>query len=123
MWIVSLFMKNKAIERGDWLKVILGGGIGLFLFIFLFIRSLAYGNPIDISIIMTLPPVFVILMGVVFERQRPSLVEYIGVIVSFIGAAVVILADGAGKAGSNNMLGDILAVASTICYAFYLVII
>lgn len=123
MWIVSLFIKCAKIDRSDWLKVILGGSVGLFLFIYLFIRSLAYGNPIDISIIMTLPPIFVILIGVIFQKQRPSLIEYIGVIISFIGAAIVILANGSGKAGSNNLLGDILAIASTICYAFYLVII
>ena len=123
MWIASIFVPKQKILGKDWIKVVLGGAVGLFLFIYLFIRSLAYGNPIDISIIMTLPPVFVILIGVIFQKQRPSLIEYLGVIISFAGAATVILADGAGKAGSNNILGDILAIASTICYAFYLVII
>ena len=123
MWLVSLFTKHKAIEKGDWLKLILGGSIGLFMFIFLFVTSLKYGNAIDISIIMTLPPIFVILIGVIFLHQRPSWIEYLGVVVSFAGAATVILADGHGEAGSNNFLGDLLAIASTLCYAFYLVIL
>ena len=123
MWLVSLFMRCSRIDKGDWLKLILGGAIGLFLFIFLFVTSLKYGNPIDISIIMTLPPVFVILIGVIFLHRRPSLIEYVGVVVSFVGAAIVILEGGHGHAGSNNLLGDILAIASTLCYAFYLVIL
>lgn len=123
MWLASLFMKNRHIDRSDWLKLILGGGIGLFAFIYLFITSLRYGNPIDISIIMTLPPMFVILIGVIFLKRRPSLIEYIGVIVSMAGAVVVILAGQAGKNGPDNLLGDLLAVASTLCYAFYLVIL
>ncbi|MCH5220550.1 MAG: EamA family transporter [Muribaculaceae bacterium] len=123
MWLVSMFVRCSKIDRGDWLKLILGGAVGLFLFIFLFVTSLKYGNPIDISIIMTLPPVFVILIGVIFLHRRPSLIEYIGVVVSFIGAATVILEGGHGRAGSNNLLGDILAIASTLCYAFYLVIL
>ena len=123
MWITSLFIRHKSIAKNDWLKLILGGTIGLFLFIFLFVTSLKYGNPIDISIIMTLPPIFVILIGVIFLHQRPSWIEYLGVVVSFAGAAIVILADGHGKDGSNNILGDILAIASTLCYAFYLVIL
>lgn len=123
MWLVSLFMKNKAIARHDWLKLVLGGCVGLFLFIYLFVTSLRYGNPIDISIIMTLPPLFVILIGVVFQHQRPSLAEYLGVVVSMAGAVVVILAGGTGHNGSDNLLGDLLAVASTACYAFYLVIV
>lgn len=122
-WIVSLFVKTQKIARHDWLKFIVGGVVGLFGFISLFVTSLRYGNPIDISIIMTMPPVFVILIGVIFKHQRPSWIEYLGVAVSFAGAVTVILANSAGKAGSDNLLGDLLAIASTICYAIYLVII
>lgn len=123
LWLASAFVKCDRIARGDWPKLALGGVVGLFLFIFLFVTSLRYGNPIDISIIMTLPPVFVMLIGVVFQHRRPSLLEYIGVVVSFAGAVIVILAGQAGRNGSDNLLGDLLAVASTLCYAFYLVIL
>ncbi|MBD5224632.1 MAG: EamA family transporter [Bacteroidales bacterium] len=122
-WIVSLFMKCERIARQDWLKIVLGGAIGLFAFIYLFIESLRYANPINVSIIMTLPPVFVILIGVIFQHRRPSLLEYIGVAVSFVGAFIVIASDGHGTKGSDELLGDLLAVLSTICYAFYLVIL
>lgn len=122
-WIASLFMKCEKINRHDWVKFITGGAIGMFLFIFLFVTSLRYANPIDISIIMTLPPVFVILIGIIFQKRRPSLLEYIGVAVSFAGAIVVITAGKSGANGSDNLLGDLLAVASTICYALYLVIL
>lgn len=123
MWITSLFLKTEKIQKSDWWKLIFAGTIGLFLFIYLFITSLKYGDPIDISIIMTLPPVFVILLSVIFLKQRPVLIEYIGVVVSFVGAAIVILDGGKGHAGSNNLLGDILAVCSTLCYAIYLVVL
>lgn len=123
MWLASLFMRNHKIDSSDWLKLILGGAIGLFAFMYLFITSLRYGNPIDISIIMTLPPMFVILIGVMFLKRRPSAVEYAGVAVSMAGAVVVILAGNSGKNGPDNLLGDLLAVASTLCYAFYLVIL
>lgn len=126
-WIASAFVKCESIEKEDWLKVVLGGFIGLFGFIFLFIQSLEFGSAIDISIIMTLPPIFVILIGVIFLKRRPGWMEYLGVAVSFIGAAIVIL----GGAGSSHVtkhsphpiLGDCLAIASTICYAFYLTIL
>ncbi len=122
-WIVSIFMKCERIERQDWLKIVLGGAIGLFAFIYLFIESLRYANPINVSIIMTLPPVFVILIGVLFQHRRPSILEYIGVVVSFAGAFIVIASGSHGTKGSNELLGDLLAVLSTICYAFYLVIL
>ncbi len=122
-WLASLFVRNARIDRGDWKLILLGGVIGLFGFIYLFVMSLRYGNPIDISIIMTLPPMFVLLMGVLFRHARPSWIELAGVAVSFVGAVIVILDGNSGKAGSDNLLGDALAVASCICYAFYLVIL
>lgn len=126
-WFASAFLKCENIERQDWLKVVLGGFVGLFGFIYLFITSLKYGSAIDISIIMTLPPIFVILIGVIFLHRRPGWMEYVGVAVSFVGAAIVILG-GAGKSAASHhnpdpVLGDLLAIASTICYAFYLTIL
>ena len=122
-WLASLFVRNARIDRADWKLILLGGVIGLFGFIYLFVMSLRYCNPIDISIIMTLPPMFVLLMGVLFRHARPSWIELAGVAVSFVGAVIVILDGNSGKAGSDNLLGDVLAVASCICYAFYLVIL
>ncbi|MCM1290990.1 MAG: DMT family transporter [Prevotella sp.] len=122
-WIVSLFIKNDKILKDDWIKLILGGFIGLFGFIYLFVTSLRFANPIDVSIIMTLPPIFVILIGVLFRHQHPSTLEYVGVGVSFIGAFIVIWSGNSGKAGPDNLLGDLIAVASTVCYAVYLVIL
>jgi len=88
---------------------------------YLFNLSLRYADPIDVSIIMTLPPVFVVLYHIIFQRARPALLEYIGIAASFAGAVLVILC-GHDNAGSHNLLGELLALASTICYAFYLVV-
>lgn len=128
-WIASAFIKCENIQKEDWLKVVLGGFVGLFGFIYLFITSLKFGSAIDISIIMTLPPIFVILIGVIFLKRRPGWMEYTGVAVSFIGAAIVILGGvsrGHHVVNHHNpdpILGDILAISSTICYAFYLTIL
>ena len=122
-WLASAFVRNTPIARADWGRLALGGVVGLFGFIYLFVMSLRYANPIDVSIIMTLPPVFVILIGVLFQHRRPSWLEGAGVVISFVGAVIVIAGGGTGKAGQNNLLGDCLAVASCICYAFYLVVL
>ncbi|MDE5844360.1 MAG: DMT family transporter [Muribaculaceae bacterium] len=123
-WLVSIFIKDKPIEHEDWLKLFLGGAIGLFLFIFLFVTSLRFGSAIDISIIMTLPPIFVIVMEIIFCKRRPAMLEYLGIVVSFAGAAFVIASNGSGSgSGSNPLLGDLLAIASAACYAFYLFIL
>lgn len=120
-WLASAFAHNSRINRSDWKFIVPGGTVGLFLFIYLFVLSLRYANPIDVSIIMTLPPMFVILINALFRRSRPGAMELLGVGVSFVGAVTVILAGGTGNAGSDNLLGDLLAVASALCYALYLI--
>lgn len=123
-WIASLFIKDRPIDHHDWIKLFAGGAIGLFGFIYLFVMSLRFGNAIDISIIMTLPPIFVILMEVLFSKRRPSLLEYLGIVVSFGGAVIIIASKGTtGAEASNRLLGDLLGIASAICYAFYLYIL
>lgn len=121
MWLASLFIRTEPIEGGDWTRLFFGGAVGLFSFMYLFNLSLRYADPIDVSIIMTLPPVFVVLYHIIFQRARPALLEYIGIAASFAGAVLVILC-GHDNAGSHNLLGELLALASTICYAFYLVV-
>lgn len=125
MWLASVFLKTTPLQRSDWRPVILGGSLGIFLFIFLFNISLHYGDPIDISIIMTLPPVFVILIGVIFLHRHTSWLELTGVGVAFAGAFLVIATGHSEEAhgGSHRLLGNLFALASTVCYAFYLVII
>lgn len=123
-WLASFFVKCQRIEKGDFIKIASAGLLGLFAFIALFVTSLRYGSAIDISIIMTLPPMFVIIMGILFRHQRPLALEYIGIVVSFIGAVIVIVAGGGVTHKSPDPLwGDFLAICSCICYAFYLFIL
>lgn len=121
-WLVSIFTHSDRIARADWWRLIVGGAVGLFCFIYLLNLSLKYANPIDVSIIMTLPPVFVLLIGVLFQHNRPSLMEYVGVVVGLAGAVVVILGGSGGRDGQSNLIGNLIALASTVCYSIYLVI-
>lgn len=121
-WLVSVFMKCEPIERKDWGRLVLGGAVGLFSFIYLFNLSLSYADPIDVSIIMTLPPVFVILIGVIFRHRRVSWLELSGIVVAFAGAVIVIVSGKTKDGDGSHVVGDVLALASALCYALYLVI-
>lgn len=122
-WTASLFVKPDKIDRKDFPRILIGGGIGLFLFIYLFNLSLRYANPIDVSIIMTLPPVFVILINVIFRHFRPSIKEILGVLLGLAGAVIVIMAKHTDAKASDALLGNLLALASALCYAIYLVVL
>lgn len=122
-WLASLFVHPDKIDHKDFPRILLGGGLGLFAFIYLFNLSLRYANPIDVSIIMTLPPVFVILINVLFKHSRPSWLEIGGVLLAFAGAVIVILAKHSDMRASDAFKGNMLALASALCYAVYLVVL
>ncbi len=123
-WLSSLFIKGDTIEKQDFLKIVIGGALGLFGCIYLFVIALDYGSAIDIAIIMTLQPAFVMLIEVIFLHRRPDLTEYAGLAISFIGAALIILTGHTGTSHANDLLlGDFFAVCAGICFAIYLVIL
>ena len=123
-WLASLFTKWQTITAGDMKRLFVGGAVGLFGCIYLFVVALKYGSPIDISIIMTLPPAYVILMEVLFRGRRPNILEYSGVVISFVGAAIVIMGGHHGDVeGSDFLLGDFIAALSALCFAIYLVVL
>lgn len=123
-WLSSIFIKCDKIERHDFFKIIIAGALGLFGCIYLFVVALDYGSAIDIAIIMTLQPAFVMLIEVAFLHRRPDLIEYLGLFISFVGAAMVILAGHSGAGHENHLLlGDFFAICAGICFAIYLVIL
>ncbi len=122
-WLASLFVRKDPIERTDFLKIFLGGGVSLFLFIYLLNVALKYGNPIDISIIMTLPPLYVILYEIIFKHRKPSLLEVVGMLIAFGGAVIVIASGHQSKHAPNPVLGDIFGIVCGVAYMAYLLIL
>lgn len=124
MWIASAFIKNSVIERKDWLKIILGGAIGLFMFMYLFCVSLRYASPVTVSIILTLPPIFVIFGGAIFLHRKLSARGLLGAFLGLAGAALVILLQPhESHIAPDPLKGSLLAIGSAVCYAFYLMIL
>lgn len=121
-WIASLFAKCTPLRRSDALKVLLGGGLTLWAFIEFFNLAVAFGNPVDVSVVMTLPPVFVALIGVCFMHVRVSWIEVLGLVLGLAAAVVIVIGGGTGHDGKDNLLGIIFAVISCLAYAFYLII-
>lgn len=122
-WIASLFIKRGNVERQDLPRIVFGGGITVFFFVYLLNVALKFGNPIDVSIIMTLPPMYVIIYQIIFKHIKPHWLEVVGMLVAFAGAVVVIVSGHESKHASNPLLGDLFAVLCGIAYMAYLLIL
>lgn len=124
-WLTSIFIKKEKIARQDMLQVFFAGFVGLFSCIYFFVSALKYGSAIDVSIISTLPPAWVILIETIFLHKRPSWLVYSGIVISFCGAALVILTGNHAPSptASNYLLGDFFALLCSMCFAIYLVLL
>lgn len=122
-WIASLFVKKDLIEKADFLKIFLGGGVTVFFFAYLLNIALKYGNPIDVSIIMTLPPIYVIIYQIIFKHMKPSWLEVVGMLIAFAGAIIVIASGHETKHAPNPLLGDFFAILCGLSYMAYLLIL
>jgi drug/metabolite transporter (DMT)-like permease len=124
MWIASLFVKTQKIEKSDYRVLFFCGFIGMFGFMYLFNLALKYGSAIDVSIIMTTPPVLVIIYDIIFRKMRFSRMELLGVVMALLGAVMIILIhSGASSKGGDVILGDIFAFASAVVFTGYLIAI
>ena len=120
-WISSMFIKRVAIDKADRKMVFLGGLFGLFPFVFFFNMALQYSSIIDVSIIMTTPPVLVVLISMVIDKTKVSLMNALGLFLCIAGAVFLILVSSSHKGPGRDMLGNLFAVISSFGYAFYII--
>ena len=120
-WFSSIFIKRVAIDKSDRKMVFLGGLFGLFPFVFFFNMALQYSSIIDVSIIMTTPPVLVVLISMVIDKAKVSLMNALGLFLCIAGAIFLIMVSSSHKGPGRDLLGNIFAVISSFGYAFYII--
>ena len=93
-WFSSIFIKRVAIDKSDRKMVFLGGLFGLFPFVFFFNMALQYSSIIDVSIIMTTPPVLVVLISMVIDKAKVSLLIALRLFVCIAGSLFLLMVSG-----------------------------
>lgn len=119
-WIASFFIKDNKIEKKDALTILLSGLLGLFPFMVFFNMAIEYSSVIDVSIIMTTPPVIIAIASIFVYKTKISLQNGIGLFLSIGGAIFLILIGGTHQTADRSLMGNIYAVISACCYAFYI---
>jgi drug/metabolite transporter (DMT)-like permease len=85
--------------------------------------SLAFTSIAASTTIVTTVPVWVVLLVWATRGQRPSALTGVGVAIAIGGGALVALGDVDGlDAGSNPLLGNLLALAAAVTYSAHLLL-
>ena len=93
--------------------------VGGTLFFFLSIKAVS--NPAVVSFLANMNPLFVVIMGIIFLRERLNTLEIIGIIIIFIGTVIISL-KGSSNIDSIFIPGVQYIIISGIIYSIAAVI-
>lgn len=94
--------------------VVVGGGMGNFIPMFLFPLAQERVSSSMAAILDSLVPMFILLFGFLFFGIRSRVWQVVGVIIGFSGAALLIGIDTGG--GHSDVFHSLLIIVATACY-------
>lgn len=112
--------KRIRIERGDRLKMLLLGVLVIPLNQFAFLIAIGLTTPSNAALFYATTPVFVMILSALMLNERALLFAKIGVVIGFIGIAIVIFERGVDFA-SDYTYGNLLMVVAVTSWAIYTV--
>lgn len=104
----------------QFVHICLGGFFGVTINISFFFLGLPKTNSINAPVIASMSPIFLYLISTFFLRERPHRKVLIGILVSFIGAMIIIFSpyilDGSISIEQKNdeLLGNLFLVVATL---------
>jgi len=121
-WLVSLFLPYERVRRADRLKLFFAALLGVSLNQLPFLIGLANTSPVDASIIITLSPIFVMLLSAMVLKEPITSKKVFGVLLGAAGAMLIVLVSHHNHSGVSSLWANLLVFSSTLTYAGYLVL-
>jgi drug/metabolite transporter (DMT)-like permease len=129
-WLVALIVlapvavprlrREWPIVRANLPVIALCGLFGVTLFNFLIYLAMHYTTAINAVLVNSSIPVFILMFGRIIYGQRVSLRQHLGIALSLLGVATIILhGDLAAIRGLSFNRGDLLVVLAAIAWALY----
>lgn len=119
-WILLSFRYEK-IKPGDVLRIILCGIFGVGINQLLFFNGLSLTSPVNASVIMVTTPILVLLLSLIFVKEKVNLTQIIGVLLGGLSAIIFSMQNAEGT--SATTLGDLLIMLNAASYAIYLIMV
>lgn len=117
--IVRVRQGGFGIPRAAWGRIALVGVIGTTVYQPLFINGLALTKASNSALILACTPAFIVLLNRLFGQERFARRGWIGVGLSFVGIALVVVSGGELAMDTNSLFGDSLILVGTIFWALY----
>ncbi len=106
----------RALHKKQWLLSI-ASGVLLAIHYILWFESLNYTSVASSTVIVTLQPLFAILLGFCFLKERQNKVALVGCFVAILGSCIIGYGD--FQSGAQALLGDLLALLAAAFISIY----
>lgn len=121
-FLLSKFLPEERLERGDMFKIFCASMLGLFLTQIAFLVAIKETTPLDCSVVASLTPIFTMFVSAIFIKEPITWKKVLGVMVSFGGVMYLILNSVSGELGvtASSPIGLFLIVLNALFFALYL---
>jgi drug/metabolite transporter (DMT)-like permease len=120
-WLFGSLQGKVRIQRSDWPRLLLCSMVGVAGNQLCFFKGLSLTSPINAAIIMVCTPILVLVLALLFRREKLTPAKGIGVALGACGAWWLI-ASGSGQAAAGNPLGDFFILINALLWGLYLVL-
>ena len=114
------FIKEKITDKKDYMKLLVCAIFGVAANMMLFFKGLSITTPINASVLMMNTPIFVIVIAMIWHKEKLSFQKLMGVLLASLGA-IMLVGGRKFQFDSERVIGDMMVAANAIIYAFYLV--
>ena len=117
--------KSRKWKSNELLKVVGLELVGTTLILWMIYQALSLTSAIETSLIYSTSPLFVILAGIIFLKERETKREWRGLAIALIGTVLItaepLIAGQLAGAGQGSAIGNILILIQNLVWAGYLV--
>lgn len=124
-FLLLLPIANKVLQRNSalwskWKRFAVLGFLGVGCYNSLQYLALQTSSPINVTLVASSTPVFMLAIGAIFFNQTIRLQQVIGVVLSIAGVLLVLCrGDWNALATVQLVIGDIYVLIATACWGFY----
>jgi drug/metabolite transporter (DMT)-like permease len=113
-------LRRPAALRGRWPWLLLTGTLGVGMYNALQYLALVSSTPLNVTLIASSMPVWMLLVGALFYREHPGPRQLLGALLSLAGVLCVIArGDAHALAQVRFVRGDLYVIVAIIAWAFY----
>jgi len=110
------------LARRDWLAIIVLGILGHVVYQVFFIYGLNWTLAGNASLMLAMSPIFITLLSVTARHERVSWPAWLGIGLSFVGVALVVVGGTrAVEFGAETVRGDLMVLTAAAAWASYTV--